>query len=263
MATYNRISGRVNNIVKLDVTFYHNGEAADPYAIRQIDIYKGSVRDENLEASIIIPLPSDPTYPYPVIQELDAGSTGDPLPGQYYLPLDIPSDWDTDVYFDVWRFIGESPGGTIDVDDEDESAWIQQCNRFWVYPDNWFVDDELVTIRLGFEALDKHFMKPEARNLEVGIIPLPLYDFDYNRVVPLIPQIQPFIHIETENGEVLVENDPAKIGLKQGSYRTVPYVVQYEVDTAQFLIGTYKYRVTLMLPNGESRTSGDMRFTVA
>ena len=117
--------------------------------------------------------------------------------------------------------------------------------------------------RVGFEALDKHFFKPEVRNLEVGIEPLPLYDFDYNRIIPLIPQLLPQIHIETENGEVLVENDACKMGLRQGSYRTNPFVVQYRIDTDQFLIGTYKYRVTLVFPNGETRTSGDMRFDVS
>jgi hypothetical protein len=263
VAEYNRLSGRVGNIVNLDVVFYHNGIAEDPYAIKRIDIYKGAVKDENLEQSIILPSPDDPNYPYPVLRQVE-GSGGDPLPGQFVLPFEVPTDFDApEIYFDVWRFIGDDPGGTVDPDDEDESTWISQCNRFWVYPDNWYVDDELVTFRVGFEALDKHFFKPEVRNLEVGIEPLPLYDFDYNRIIPLIPQLLPQIHIETENGEVLVENDACKMGLRQGSYRTNPFVVQYRIDTDQFLIGTYKYRVTLVFPNGETRTSGDMRFDVS
>ena len=182
----------------------------------------------------------------------------------------------------MWRFIGSDPGGTDE--DDDESTWISQCNRFWVYPDGWYLDDELVTIRIGFEALDKHFRKPEVRNLEVGLVPLPMYDFDYNRVIPLIPQLQAYIHIETENGEVIVggtaETDCdgnacvgsdgeveiqgiARIGLRQGSYRTSPYVVQYRIDTNQFLIGTYKYKIILVLPNSETRVSDWMRFDVS
>jgi hypothetical protein len=283
VAEFNRISGRVGNIVNLDVTFYHGGEAEDPYAIRRIDIYKGAVKDENLEASIVLAPPDDPGYPFPVLQQEDAA--GDLLPGQFVLPFLIPEDFPSpEIYFDVWRFIGTDPGGTLGVDDEDESLWISQCNRFWVYPDGWFVDDELTTIRLGFEALDKHFRKPEVRNLEVGIMPLPLYDFDFNKVAPLIPQMQAFIQIETESGEVIVSAFPptdcdgqpcpvgtggasvegvAKIGLRQGSYRTNPFVVQYRLDTSQFLIGTYKYRIILVLPNGETRVSDDMRFDVA
>lgn len=260
MAEYNRLSGRVGNIVNLDVTFYHNGVPEDPYAIRRIDIYKSAVKDENLMQSIVLPHPDDPMYPYPVLKVAD-GSGGDPLTGQFVLPFLIPDDFAApDIYFDVWRFLGDT-GGSLDPDDE--SSLISQCNRFWVYPNNWYVDDELVTIRVGFEALDKHFFKPESKNLEVGLVPLPVYDFDYNRIIPLIPQIMPKIHIETENGEVLIENDACRIGLRQGSYRTNPYVIQYRIDTAEFLIGTYKYRVTLVFPNGETRTSDWMRFTVS
>jgi len=281
MTEYNRISGRVNNIVNLDTIFYHNGVAEDPYAIRRIDIYKGSVKDENLEAQVIMPPPDDPTYPYPVVRVAEGGED---LDGHFSLPFLVPSDFTApEIYFDVWRFLGSDPGGTIGVDEDDETLWISQCNRFWVYPDGWYIDDELVTIRLGFEAIDKHFRKPEIRNLEVGLVPLPLYDFDYNRVTPLIPQIQPYIHIETENGEVIVggsattgcDGEPcegsegpvvegaARIGLRQGSYRTNPYVVQYRIDTNQFLIGTYKYRVILVLPNGHTIVSDDMRFDVS
>jgi len=281
VAEYNRISGRVGNIVNLDTIFYHNGVPEDPFAIRRIDIYKIAVKDENLEAQIIIPAPDDPNYPYP-IQRIESG--GAVLPGQFSMPFEIPADFSSpEIYFDVWRFIGSDPGGTF-VDDDDESTWISQCNRFWVYPDGWYIDDELVTLRIGFEALDKHFRKPEIRNIEVGLVPLPLYDFDYNRIVPLIPQLQAYIHIETENGEVIVgepstgcdgqpcsldgtEGDSssgvARIGLRQGSYRTNPYVVQYRIDTNQFLIGTYKYRIILVLPNGETRVSNDMRFDIA
>jgi hypothetical protein len=281
MTEYNRISGRVNNIVNLDTIFYHNGVAEDPYAIRRIDIYKGSVKDENLEAQVIMPPPDDSSYPYPVVKISEGGEY---LDGHFSLPFLVPNDFVApEIYFDVWRFLGSDPGGTIGVDEDDESLWISQCNRFWVYPDGWYLDDELVTIRLGFEALDKHFRKPEIRNLEVGIVPLPLYDFDYNRVTPLIPQIQAFVHIETEAGEVIVggsattgcdgepcagSEDPtiegaARIGLRQGSYRTNPYVVQYRIDTSQFLIGTYKYRVILVLPNGHTIVSDDMRFDVS
>lgn len=262
MAEFNRLSGRVGNIVNLDATFFHGGEAEDPYAIRRIDIYQGSVTDENLQAQVLIPPPDDPLYPTPLIRITD-GTEGDVLPGQFILPFLIPDDFASpDIYFDVWRFIGNDPDVTVGGDDEDESTWIAQCNNFWIYPDSWHVDDGLVTIRLGFEALDKHFRKPEIRNLEVGIVPLPVYDFDFNRITPLIPQIIPSIHIETENGEILIASDTARMGLRQGSYRTNPFVVQYQIDTAQFLIGTYKYRITLQLPNGETRTSDDMRFTV-
>jgi hypothetical protein len=283
VAEYNRISGRVGNIVNLDTVFYHNGVPEDPYAIRRIDIYKTAVKDENLEAQVIIPPPDDPNYPVPI--ERMTAADGSILAGHFSLPFEVPTDFVApEIYFDVWRFLGSDPGGTIGVDEDDESLWISQCNRFWVYPDGWYIDDELVTIRIGFEALDKHFRKPEIRNLEVGLVPLPLYDFDYNRIIPLIPQLQARIHIETENGEVIVgspatgcdgqpcpadgsEGDNtegiARIGLRQGSYRTNPFVVQYLIDTNQFLIGTYKYRIILTLPNGETRVSDDMRFDVA
>lgn len=263
MAEYTRLSARVCNTVKLDVSFLHNGILEDPYALHRVDIYKGSVKDENLVAQVPLPPLSDPNYPFPVQHEM-LGS--DPLAGKFYLLYNIPADFATDIYFDVWRFTGTygcggSSGGT--ENEEDESTWTSQCNRFWVYPDGWYVDDGLVTIRFGFEPLDKHYRKPEIRNLEVGLMPLPLYDFDYNRVIPLIPQIQATIRVDTENCETIVENEPCRLGIRQGSYRTNPFVVQYRLDTSRFLIGTYKYRINLLLPNGETLVSDDMRFDIS
>ena len=258
MAQYNRISGRLGNTLILDTTFYHNGIPENPAAIHRVDIYQTAVRDENLVAQVVFPDPDDPTYPLPAIQD-DSSSEGGV--GRYYIPWEVPTDLETpDIYFDVWRFTGTSQG-TDYFDDED--TWISQCNRFWLYPDNWFADDGLTTVRLGFEAMDMHFRKPEVRNLEVGIMPLPLYDFDYNRIIPLIPQLLAYITIETDNCEIIVDSAPAKIGLRQGSYRTNPFVIQYRVDTSTFLAGSYKYRVTAMLPNGESRTSSDFRLTIS
>ena len=250
MANLPRISARTGGIVDLNVTFYRNGVAEDPFLIRRIDIYEGSEKPENLVAQI--PIPADSSYPSPL------GKTG---PGAFVLSLDIPTTFNApSVYLDVWRFIGSDPGTGADI--EDESLWSSQCNKFWVFPDGFYLDDGLVIPRFGFEALDKVFRKPEVRSLEVGLMPLPLYDFDFNRIAPIIPQLRALITMQTENCEILIDRDPCRIGIRQGSYRTNPFVVQYQLDTSNFLTGTYVYRITLLLPNGETRVSDDFRLTI-
>ncbi|MEM3000623.1 MAG: hypothetical protein QXU32_00645 [Nitrososphaerales archaeon] len=257
-----RISARTGGTVALEVTFYRNGVPTDPYAIRRIDIYEGSEKPENLVAQVPIPYPGSTDYPYPLVRTLD--SSGDPLPGVFTLLFDIPPDFNApSAYVDVWRFIGSDPGVTgSDTDLDNEAFWLSQCNRFWVFKDSFYVDDGLIVPRIGFEALDKVFRKPEIRTLEVGLIPLPLYDYDYNRIAPIIPQLKAAITIETENNEILIDKAPCKIGIRQGSYRTNPFTVQYKLDTSNFLVGTYVYRIVLQLPNGETRVSESMRFTI-
>lgn len=146
---------------------------------------------------------------------------------------------------------------------DDDALWISQSNKFFVFPDSFFADDGLIIPRLGFEALDKVFYKPEIRTLEVGIMPLPLYDFDFNRVAPIIPHLKAFITIETDNAEVLVNNAACRLGIRQGTFRANPFTVQYTLNTQSFLIGTYQYRITVMLPNGETRVSAPFRLTIA
>lgn len=259
MANLPRISSRTGGTVDLNVTFYRNGVAEDPFAIRRIDIYEGSEKPENLVAQIPISDPTDALYPAPLLKPLMG--TGSPIPGAFILPFDIPSTFNAPVvYLDVWRFIGTDLGTGGDLNDE--TLWSSQCNKFWVFPDGFYLDDGLVVPRFGFEALDKTFRKPEVRSLEVGLMPLPLYDFDFNRIAPIIPQLRALITIQTENCELLVDRAPCRIGIRQGSYRTNPFVIQYQLDTADFLVGTYVYRITLLLPNGETRVSEDMRITI-
>lgn len=259
MANLPRISSHTGGIVDLNVTFYRNGVPTDPYAIRRVDIYVGSQKPENLVAQVVIPDPSDLSYPSPIERTLDG--SGDALPGVFTLPFSIPTTFDApSVYLDVWHFVGTDPGTDGDLDDE--TAWLSQCNKFWVFADGFYADDGLVVPRFAFEALDKAFRKPEVRTLEVGLMPLPLYDYDYNRIAPIIPQLRAFITISTENCELLVDNAPCRMGIRQGSYRTNPFNIQYQLDTSTYLAGTYIYRITLMLPNGESRVSDDLRMTI-
>jgi hypothetical protein len=184
-----------------------------------------------------------------------------------------------DVYYDVWSFLPTNPcdleefAGTSTVcedghyPDLDADAlaglMLKLCSRFWVYPDGWNLQDNLSSIRLGFEPLDQRFSHPEIRPLEVGIMPLPLYQYDYNLVAPILPYLTGTITIETLHREVLVQNAPLEIGLRQGLYRSNPYVLRYLLDTSSFLIGTYRYRVTVMLPDGTKRTSRDFIFTIS
>lgn len=268
--TFPRISGRQGQPIDLDTTIYQAGVPANPYAIYKVELYKTSPVSYNLMATIPIVSPTSTDYPSPVQQEVlvdTQGNTISEVPGKYHLITTIPSDWYApDVYFDMWYFYPNDPclgQSSCDLDDPvTRKQLLTCCHRFWVYPDEWFCTDALQTVRFGFEPLDQKFRQPENRPLEIGLIPLPLYDYNHNLVTPLIPFLQPTITISTTNCEVLYENAPMTIALRQGSYRSNPYVCRYMLDTNRFLIGTYKYRVTLTLPDGTSRTSDDFIFVV-
>jgi hypothetical protein len=281
-----RISARKGAVVRLNASFYQNGVLADPFAIRRINIYRGSKSTENLVVQIPLPSPGGGNYPSPVEQEQDSSG---PLVGRYFYDFLVPDDFTApSIYIDEWEFIGDhlivGADGTVDevditdvtgdddsapffqgndADINDEQLWDSQCNRFWVFPSNdWYVDDGLIAARFGFEPLDRHFSKPEIRPLEIGIMPLPRYDFDYNRVAPLIPRLISTIDIETLNSELIYEAQPCTMAIRQGSFRTNPFVVRYLLDTSTFLMGTYRYRITVRLPNGETRVSPNLVFTI-
>jgi hypothetical protein len=264
------------------VDFLRNGVLADPYAIRYVEIYKSQVVPHNLVATVPILDPDDPLYPSPLCQDEVATDVGDCgteptepveyLTGKYHLPYLVPEDFVVpDVYFDVWYYFPTDPclditpgTGGCDLDAAElESLMIKCCHRFWIYPDEWFCDDALQTIRFGFEPLDQKFHSPESRPLEIGLMPLPLYDYNFNLVNPIIPFLRPTITIETRHCELLVDQDPADIAVRHGSFRSNPWVVKYMLDTTRFLKGTYTYFITLNLPDGSTRVSRKFIFTIS
>jgi hypothetical protein len=265
MALFKRIAGRVGNQIELGVTFLNGGIPTDPYAIRMVRIYRKSVEDANLVAEIPISDPDSTEYPAPLEVDTSKACTGDG--GAYKLTFDVPCDFPApDLYIDVWYYIPSeaclTESGT-EVDLDDESLWSSSCHKFWLYPDGWFVDDCLMVPDIGFEPLDVHFRSGEKRWLEVGLMPLPLYDFNFNQIMPLIPYLKASITIFTKGCETIVDNEPMEMGLRQGSYRTNPFNTKYFLDTSRFLKGTYMYRVTLELPDCQTIVSPDFSFTVS
>lgn len=284
MSTYQRISARRGNVVQLDMRFMRGGVLAAPYAIRKVEIFKTQVAPHNLVATFVVVNPWEDNYPSPIefITEDIAGGVcgtaaeqGAVVTGEYRLLWDIPIDaLVPDVYFDVWTFLPTNPCDLEDFScttdhytDLDDAALtgllLQTCSKFWIYSDDWDSQDSLTSIRLGFEPLDQKFKQPENRPLEIGIMPLPLYDYDFNLVAPILPQLQGTITIETNSREVLVNNAPMTIGLRQGSYRSNPYVFRYMLNTSDFLRGTYQYFIKAILPDGSTRCSKDFIFTIS
>jgi hypothetical protein len=211
-----------------------NAVPQSPFAIRRVDIYRSSPRPGNLVAEVLFPSNTDPSYPSPAVEN---------GPGDFTVAFSIPEDFVTnDVYFDVWHFVGSDPG-TVGIDDE--SRWISQMGMFWVFEDIWLTDDELRTKRLGFEPLDRKFRRGEIRNLEVAIHPLPKYDYDYNQITPIIPQLAPTISIYTPKPdcELIIQDAPCKVGIRQGHHRNSPFVIQCLLDTRSLIRGTYQYAV--------------------
>jgi hypothetical protein len=274
-----RISARRGETVSLNVNFYKNGQLTDPYAIRYVEIYRTNVTAANKVA--VIPINRlDENYPLPLVRtphDPVAGNCGTEDvsqvdQGSFILPFSVPVDFAVpDVYYDVWYYFASDPCAAVGTDvtscDYEDSSYADQllkcCHRFWVYPEDWFCSDKLQTIRFGFEPLDQKFYTPERRPLEVGLMPLPLYDYNFNLVNPMIPYLNPTIRIETQRAELLVSDAPCTIGLRQGSYRSNPYVIQYDLDTNSFLKGTYQYQIKLTLPDGSTRVSKKFIFTVS
>lgn len=265
-----RISGRLGSSLDLNITFYKDGIPTDPFAIRKVEIFKSAVQPENLVAEFPILLPNDVDYPSPLSREFDTSSMV--KPGIFHLLWDVPATGipTPDIFFDVWSFIPTDPGvgggtGITDLETilDDEDLLQKCCNEFWLYPSGFFCDDDLINIRLGFEAIDIKLNKPEIRRIEVGIMPLPLYDFDYNKIAPLIPQLKATFTLRTDNCETLIDNEPMTIGLRQGTFRSNPFTLRYLFDTSRVLKGNYQYQVSLCLPNGETRVSPTFNLQVA
>lgn len=253
---YNRISARVGGTVCLNMTFFRNGIPQDPCAIRLIKIYKRSVDEANLVAEIIFPYPNDPAYPTPALR--DPGK-----PGYFNVPFDIPYDFPVpDIYFDVWHYIPDCVD-TTDFSYDNEAYWLSQCGRLWVYPDGWSAEDGLIVPKLSFDPLDVQFRAGEKRWLEIGITPLPLYDYDYNTIVPLIPYLKPAIIVKTRNNENIIDGEPMDIGLRQGAYRSNPFAFKWLLDTSRFIKGTYDYQVKVGLPDGQTLVSPNFTFTIS
>jgi hypothetical protein len=267
--TFSRISARKGSPVALNTRFIRGGQVADPFAIYLVEIYAESEMPENIIDSIVIPSPESSDYPSPLVR---GGGTGSPV-GLYTLDWTPPNSCNVPgVFFDVWHFFGTDPrlgsGGTDTTGTEPSlDGYIDQldkiCNRFFVYPDDWFGDSGLQTVEFGFEPLSIKFNKPEVRPLEVGIMPLPLYDYDYNLVTPLIPYLTASISIKTENDELVVNSQPMTIKIRQGSFRTNPFNFSYLLDTSRFFIGTYKYRIMVNLPDGTTRVSQNFYITIS
>jgi hypothetical protein len=255
-----RISGRLGQPIDLNTTFFRNGIPTDPYAIVNVSIYSVAVKRENLITVIPISFPWDPNYPSPLSR--DEGSSG-AKPGVFHLIWDVPTNITVpNIFFDVWNYLPDNPGisSSLGITAEenllnDESLQRRCCNEFWLYPEGFSCTDDLTTIRFGFEPIDIKFHQPEVRTLEVGLMPLPLYDFDYNKIMPIIPFLKAFISISTEHCEPIIVKQPMKIGLRAGMYRSNPFTLQTLIDTTKFLKGSYTYSCLIQLPNGETRSS--------
>jgi hypothetical protein len=89
-----------------------------------------------------------------------------------------------------------------------------------------------------------------------------LYDYNKKLVDPILPYVSAKINIWTANNEPIIENADMTIKLRQGSYRSNPFVLSYMLNTSTIFIGSYRYRVTVILPDGSTRVSQDFSLDV-
>lgn len=281
-----RISARNGQLVDLNVDFYNNGKLDDPFWIKKVEIYKCNTSPHNLQSIITVIEPDNPYYPSPICQEKMATNDGDCgtediqeiyIPGKYHLPFLVPSDFKSpEVYIDVWYYYPKNPCDpdsfpadcppVNDLTDEDitncditdpdlEHLLKSCCHRFWVYPDSWFCSDGIQTVEFSYEPLSVRFNYPEKRNLEIGLIPLPIYNHNRKLVESLIPYIKPYITIGTQHCEYIVSDVLVELGFRQGHNCQNPWMIKYLLDTNKFLKGSYWYQIKLELPDGTTRVS--------
>jgi len=258
MAEYGRLSGRIGEYISLNMSFYHNGEKNDPYAITKIEMYKSSVSVENLISTIDIVDPSDSTYPSP----LSTDTTG-----EYVASFEVPAEYEEGQYIDVWYYVPSDPGSG-DLGDYEQTT----TGQFILGTDNWFGDDELRSVDFDIDPLSNKFIKGEVKDLEIGLVPLPLYDYNVELISSLIPHLSADITILTQSNEVVTYADgseagtfsdmPMSIGLREGRYRSNPYVLRILIDTSNFYKGTYKYSIKITLPNSKIIMSKWYNFSI-
>lgn len=271
-----RISGKTGKLIDLNTIFYNNGVPTDPYWIKKIEIYKCSVEPANLMTVLPFSDKTDDLYPAPAIQseiiepESQCGTNPESsvvVPGSYHLPFMVPNDFlAPNVYIDIWYFFPENPCSGTDECDLSSSDYDQYlvkcCNRFFVYPDVWGCGDDLQSVNFDFEPLGNRFNSPEIKPLEIGLMPLPLYTYNKALVNQVLPMLKASITISTTNCETLVVDAPMSMGLRQGSFRSNPFVLRYNLDTSKFLRGSYQYQVSLKMPDGTTRVSKKYYFEI-
>jgi len=84
--------------------------------------------------------------------------------------------------------------------------------------------------------------------------------------MPMIPYLEPTITIRhTAYGgcDILADAEPMEMGLRQGTYKTNPFVAKYLLNTNNFLRGTYEYQITLKLPDCQTIVSPKYTFTIS
>lgn len=279
-----RLNGSVCSDINLNVQFSQCGINKDPYALKSIKIYYCSVGQANLVTEIVLPCATDEDRDLSnefiygglirrcgnTVEPGLCGTDYQPIftPGCFIFALNLcPDLFKAGVYYDVWEFVGDpcdpcfdeteitNPNPTYHCEIDDLKPVYSKCSKFYVSDQCWNMDDGLRKINLGFEPLESRFQQPEIRTLEIGLMPLPLYDYDVKKMAAIIPSLDAVITFMTAYQEIIIDREKVCIGLRQGSYRSNPYVLQYLLDTNKFLKGTYKYRIDVRLPNGETRSS--------
>lgn len=245
---YPRVAGRLGNNITLNMAFYHNGTLQSPYAITQIEIFDGQIGPQYKVDTILFPDPSVTGYPLSAVET---------APGLFEIQYSVPTTFiPAQAYYDVWYYLPNPTTSTADP-----TLWSRHSGQFWVYDDAWITDSGVTTKRLGFEPLDKKFKRGEITNLEIAVHPLPLYDYEFNKIAPILPQLTPTISVWTVQDELIVSNAPCKMGIRQGRSRNSPFVIQCALDTRTLLVGTYRYIVTVNI-DGSIISSDKLFFSI-
>ena len=149
---FTRFNARKDNLVELKREFYNNGVLADPNAIIKVEIHKVEYDRNDPDNTLVETLTTG----------INQTSTG-----KYQLDFIVPESYEANfIYVDVWHY---RTTATSEVTIDDSST-------FRLFENNWYVEDGLQNFKYQLFPDIKTLTSGEKRNIELQIVPLPLYN---------------------------------------------------------------------------------------
>jgi hypothetical protein len=234
MATFSRFNARKGNTVELVREFYHASVLEDPYALIKVEIHK-IVYDRETPTNTL----ADTIDGVDLVQD----STG-----KWKANFDIPESYESKyIYYDVWHY-QTSDTSEITIDDS---------STFKVFDDMWFVQDGSTNYKYQMFPDIKTFTKGEKRNIELKIVPLPLYNTcsDLDEYILPITDIQ--VKIETKDQELIL--DWTNVISKNLANKAL---INIDTNLSEYRKGVYYYWVKLILPNSDILITQKFAFNI-
>jgi hypothetical protein len=223
MSIFSRFNARKGHTVELKREFYHANVLENPYALIKVEIHKVTYDRDNPVNTLI--------------ETIDGVDVVSEDVGKLKVNFDIPEDFESNyVYYDVWYY---------QVSDTSEIT-IDDSTTFKVFDDHWFTQDGSTNYKYQMFPDIKTFTKGEKRNIELQIVPLPLYNTNEDLNEKILPITGIEVKIETKNNELILDWTNTITQNLANKAR-----INIDTNLAEFRKGVYYYWVKLLLPNSD------------